>query len=1127
MARHDIVFEVVGEGIRFDLYRSGPLGTGRRRVPGDEWTPGLHPSVSLLKLLLENDAASEMSEGAWVSHATLACMSAAETAVLGLPPQCPHSLRLEANGVVSDPVFRVRESWLARDGGAVIGLRRIGCILESAAERYFVREPLYSALEETERLNAISSVRDTASLDARMVQFSRFRIAITQATGDARADLYLNSITIHHATGLAIEQQAQGKDFFDPILYGDMPPSPLVDLEGGEPVVERQPLLPSEHALKFRSILFPNQGARRHYRLAEGAYVVAAAPIAAALAVVQRVNSSDAETRAAFRADPYSFLIEAIQAAGGIGDILCGDGIVREDMDYGERVLGVREWNGNILSFKIPVYRKWFPDEEDGETEAYTLDLPDGEPPLVVPRAKVAALRDAIEIARAVGHDAVTYDGRKLPLTPDFIDTVVNLTGHLDPPKRQARAAEPKATRKLLVLRAAENAEDLVYNAKLRDPDGTLARTVNEGAMATTPMPHQVDGIAWLRHAFLSGMPGVLLADDMGLGKTFEVLAFLHWLRAAERGHGRPVLLVAPKKLLDTWRNEVTLRLGAGGLGARAVLAYDEHLRRLKLTKSKDGELGRYTLDIEALRAADWVLTTYETLRDYHFSFGKVRFRIAVYDEAQKLKALTSLISNAAKCQQPDFTILMTGTPLENSVLDLWTLLDIAWPGFIGVSAKEFVREYGENAEGAKLDELKRSMVEARDIGGHLCPPIMLRRFKADILEGLPKKEEKTWRETMPPGQSSAYDAVLADQRAGGMPALQALQALRQVAFHPDLRMPASIAEHADMITASARFRSLFRILDGAHERGERVLVFVDLRLGQRVLGELIRHRYRLRRHPNIINGDTATKAVEQIKAEFQKGTGFDVLLLGPRSAGFGLTLTAANHVVHMNRWWNPAVEDQCSDRIYRLGQTRDVTIHLPMALHPALGEASYDSVLNEMLKLKRGLSRNIVVPTAFTEGDFRKMSSSILRGPAPDGVLDRIDVMGWREFEDWTAEQFSRAGYQAHVTPRTGDGGADIILRPPSGKSVRPVICQCKHRALGGQTDETAVRDLVRARSGYGASYPWLQDPILCAVTNGEASLPVRRLSAENAVLVVDRARISDLFAIAKEMLRGAPPVE
>jgi HJR/Mrr/RecB family endonuclease len=197
------------------------------------------------------------------------------------------------------------------------------------------------------------------------------------------------------------------------------------------------------------------------------------------------------------------------------------------------------------------------------------------------------------------------------------------------------------------------------------------------------------------------------------------------------------------------------------------------------------------------------------------------------------------------------------------------------------------------------------------------------------------------------------------------------------------------------------------------------------------------------------------------------------------------------------------------------------------MALHPALGEASYDSVLNEMLKLKRGLSRNIVVPTAFTEGDFRKMSSSILRGPAPDGVLDRIDVMGWREFEDWTAEQFSRAGYQAHVTPRTGDGGADIILRPPSGKSVRPVICQCKHRALGGQTDETAVRDLVRARSGYGASYPWLQDPILCAVTNGEASLPVRRLSAENAVLVVDRARISDLFAIAKEMLRGAPPVE
>ncbi len=111
-------------------------------------------------------------------------------------------------------------------------------------------------------------------------------------------------------------------------------------------------------------------------------------------------------------------------------------------------------------------------------------------------------------------------------------------------------------------------------------------------------------------------------------------------------------------------------------------------------------------------------------------------------------------------------------------------------------------------------------------------------------------------------------------------------------------------------------------------------------------------------RHPQVINGDTSTKALDYIKADFQTGKGFDVLLLGPRSAGFGLTLTAANHVVHMNRWWNPAVEDQCSDRVYRLGQDKDVTIHVPIAVHPVLGDASFDVVLDAMLSEKRGLSR-------------------------------------------------------------------------------------------------------------------------------------------------------------------------
>jgi HJR/Mrr/RecB family endonuclease len=850
--------------------------------------------------------------------------------------------------------------------------------------------------------------------------------------------------------------------------------------------------------------------------------VVADAPVTAALEVIEKVNDSDSGTRAAFRANPLSFLAHVIEQAGGTGDVICegDDDAVQVVMEYGERVLGITEWNGVRLSFKIPVYRQWFPDHPD-ETQSYTIEVPGSDIPLIVTPAHIPDLRDVIAAARILGSAIFTFGGKTYPASPDFEETVSKLPGAVRPEGGGKPSGKP-AKAKLLVLRVAENAEDLVFNARLRDPKGGLARAPDP-PMRSTPLPHQRDGIAWLRQAFLSGMPGVLLADDMGLGKTFQVLAFLHWLHANPDSGQRPILVVAPKKLLDVWRDEIREHIGPKGLG-RPVLAYDAYLRGLKIEQGTDGELGRHTLDIDALRAADWVLTTYETLRDYHFSFAKVRFRVGVFDESQKMKSMASLINNAAKSQQPDFVILMTGTPIENSVMDLWTLLDVAWPGLLGLSGKAFAKIYGEAAGPEQFAELKRKMIEPVTLGARDCPPVMLRRFKSDVLEGLPEKHERLWKEIMPPEQVRAYDAVVANHRASKGSALQAIQALRQVAFHPELRMPSSPAEHDSLIAASARFRALFKVLDEAHQKGERVLIFVDLRLGQRVLGELIRHRYRMRRHPQVINGDTATKSLNAIKEDFQNSIGFDVLLLGPRSAGFGLTLTSANHVVHLNRWWNPAVEDQCSDRVYRIKQTSTVFIHLPVAIHPELADDSFDVVLNGMLSEKRMLSREIVVPTLLTEADFRRMFAQMMGdATSSDDVLDQLDRMGWRGFEIWAAERFRAAGYQVHNTPVSGDGGADIILRPSSGKHTSPLICQCKHRAMGGSTDEQAVNDVVRARDVYGERYSWLKQPVLVVVTNGEMTLAGRNLALEHQVHVVDRKRAAGLEEFAARALAGA----
>lgn len=1122
MRKHVLSFIPVDDGLAFTLIRPGTLGIGKTSVGFDAWTPEMHPAVGFLKLLVDNGAAEVRDSAVRVGHETVACMPPAETNLLALPQRCPYSLLLEAKGAVSDLVFNVQCSWLDQTGNTQLGMRRAGVVLASVAERFLVTEPLYSVLEEVDRLNRVASGSEQA-LDARMVQFDRLKLALAHATGDARADSYLDRLTIHHATGLAIEHGEGNDGLFEPVLYGDKP-DPLASADHDETGVERRPLLPAEHAVKFRTVLFPNRGARSHYRLKDGVYAVVDAPVEAALRVVQKVNGSDAATRAAFRANPRSFLIDEVEQAGGTGDIICDGAILREPMEYGERVLGIREWDGKGVSFQIPVFHNWFPkDSEDVET--YTLDVPGAMQPLFVRPAEVSRLRDAVEAARAANHQHVTFDGRTYPLSPELEQTVGRLVGHVSPPKGVPKSKKPEVGKptKLMVLRVAENEEDLVFNARLRDPGGTLSQDDTAGDMRTQPMPHQADGVSWLRHAFLSGMPGVLLADDMGLGKTFQVLAFLKWLHGHHSGDPRPILIVAPKKLLDNWLDEVAAHIGPQGLG-RPVLAYDEHLARLKVSSNGGGQLGRQTLDVEALRAADWVLTTYETLRDFHASFAKVRFRVAVYDEAQKMKSMASLVNNAAKSQQPDFTILMTGTPIENSVMDLWTLLDVAWPGYLGMSGKDFAREYGKDPTAEQVADLKSRLIDPVQVGGRECPPVTLRRFKSGVLTGLPRKTEKPWRVEMPPEQVRIYDAVLADQRSRRMPALQALQALRSAAFHPDLRMPASPADHDRLIAVSARFQALFDILDAASRAAERVLVFVDLRKSQDVLAELIRHRYRLRKHPEMINGDTATKSLKRIKEEFQAGTGFAVLLLGPRSAGFGLTLTAANQVVHMNRWWNPAVEDQCSDRVYRLGQDKSVTIHLPIAVHPLLGDHSFDVVLDVMLSKKRGLSRDIVVPTTMTEEDFRAMFATLTgQGEVVDGAGARnVDTMGWKSFEAWTADQFAQAGFQPSLTPRSHDGGADIILRPPSRPGVRPIICQCKHRGLGeGQVDEKAVEDVLRARSAYGFAYPWLKQPMLMAVTNGRFTLGATSLARENGVVLVDGSSIDGLAVMARSMLK------
>jgi len=374
-------------------------------------------------------------------------------------------------------------------------------------------------------------------------------------------------------------------------------------------------------------------------------------------------------------------------------------------------------------------------------------------------------------------------------------------------------------------------------------------------------------------------------------------------------------------------------------------------------------------LDMEEMKHSIWALTTYETLRDYQHSFGRIRWGVVVFDEAQKIKNPKALMTDAAKAMNADFTVALTGTPVENRLTDLWCIVDTIQPGKLG-SLKHFVESYESEAQHDEqaLHKLKEFLTLQNP------PTVMLRRMKEDHLNGLPEKREIQQRDNMSNVQAEEYRKTIMAARANLEDAphfLEILHKLRSISLHPFRRSDESDEEY---IRHSARLRLTFSWLDEIAARNQKALVFIEARSMQGDFAELIQRRYSLEKRPLIINGAVAGNERKKRVDIFQKRRGFDVMILSPKAGGVGLTLTAANHVIHLSRWWNPAVEDQCTDRVYRIGQERPVNVYLPIAVHPEYQDASFDVRLDELLKRKRHLNRTILAPPGETRSDAEQL---------------------------------------------------------------------------------------------------------------------------------------------------------
>ncbi len=922
--------------------------------------------VDLVNRLIAEDVAVAEGDTVLIEHRSIASLTPEQAAALQLPPAIEAVVVIETEGVVNRPDFVLRLHYERPTGQPLPGIRRVGAWLGLAGGWRRLCEPLFSIAEIVERFARLDPADEAGRLQL-LAELCELLPGAIEG-GGLRTPGFLGRLRIAVADAFSLDLEGTGAEAkLIPVLH-----RAGLTQEDGEPPV----LLDPDRQLRFGHELFhAYSSARAVYVLGAGDWVVLTPTLRKALQVVREVQSEPWPTKLALLRAPRAFLADRL---GEELDATVIERLFIETRAYSDRVIGLGLWQPRVLPWVQIEAIPWFgPETRSAEkpepTKVVKGGILVGEQRIELNLDEAKRLRQEVETAIGQGRPSVRWasaDGKSVdvPANTKTLAAVQQLIDSLEGKRHGEGDGGGSSKAEIEVLLIEPNETELGFEAVFRKRS---AGKIGEfpRALRTALKKHQSCGVLWLQRCWAAGRPGVLLADEMGLGKTLQVLTFLAWLRdSMELGVVRraPILIVAPTGLLANWKAEHDRHLESPGLG-RLLEAFGKGLAAIK-RRREDGSPG---IDSAALEKADWVLTTYETLRDYDRDFGAVRFAAIAFDEAQKIKNPAVRLTDAAKAMQAEFTILITGTPVENRLADLWCLCDTAHPGLLGELAT-FSKTYERDPTPEKLMRLRKLLDDPQ----RTTPPFMLRRLRADHLPDLPAFTVARNERVMPEIQRQAYDRILFESRLaqGRGRVLKALQRLRAVCLCPD----PSICDDEALIAASARLAVAIELLDQIHERDEAALLFLDdLDLMVR-LQTLVQRRYRLPEAPPVITGEVAGGRRQKLVDRFQAGNGFGVALLSPRAGGVGLTLTRANHVIHLARWWNPAVEDQCNSRVLRIGQQRLVTIHLPIAV---LGDdrRSFDQNLDALLARKRKLFHETLSPPAASEQDLERLLDETL----------------------------------------------------------------------------------------------------------------------------------------------------
>ena len=462
----------------------------------------------------------------------------------------------------------------------------------------------------------------------------------------------------------------------------------------------------------------------------------------------------------------------------------------------------------------------------------------------------------------------------------------------------------------------------------LRGPEG-LARIEPGPELKATLRPYQQAGLRWLYLLYRLGL-GACLADDMGLGKTIQVLALLLVLKREGEGTRRVSLLVAPASLLGNWAAEIA-RFAPG---LRALIAHSSAMPMAQLQ----------TLDSARLVNVDLVITSYGSLSRLPWLETQA-WRVVVLDEAQAIKNPGAKQTRLAKKLSAHARIALTGTPVENRLSDLWSILDFTHPGLLGSDKvfTTFARRLATAEHYGPLRELVR--------------PYILRRLKTDksVIPDLPDKTELKTYCHLSPAQAALYQRAVKElanqlENAEGIGrkglVLSFLMRFKQICNHPSQWLGDAAWAEAD----SGKFARLRELAEVIAARQEKALVFTQFREATEPIAAFLGSVFG--RAGLVLHGGTAVGKRQALVRRFQEDELVPFFVLSLKAGGSGLNLTGASHVVHFDRWWNPAVENQATDRAFRIGQTRNVLVHKFVCRGTV--EDKIDSLIESKQKLVR-----------------------------------------------------------------------------------------------------------------------------------------------------------------------------